>query len=236
MKGYVIQSIHEPGRENNVRRLCAQLPGIKRVEALYPAFEKVPFLERMIAVSKVRTGAALKPGEIGCLMSHRRIWKDIVKHAGNEHEHYLVTESDSTINDIGVLTAHWQGMQDLYDLFFWGAWDGHMQLFRSGKKSLAKNYAYGVPFIRSVYCTYGYSLNAKAARCLLRQTARVHYPVDQFKHFLSPGMLAIGGVMPELISTAGADSYIREDPKRSWYGRLFVAILDIKNSIICTFR
>lgn len=236
MKAYLIQSVHEPGRKENVNRLLSQLPDINLVEAVYPSREKVPFLNKMIAASKHRTGEALRPAEIGCLMSHRRIWHDIVcKNTGSD-EHFLVMESDSVVNNWSILRSEWERIQSSFDLFFWGAWDGHMQLFRSTRKKLADGFVFGEPFIKTVYCTYGYSVNAKAAKYLLQQTAHIHYPVDQFKRFVAPGVLQIGGVMPELISTSGTDSYIREQPVRSWRTRLFVAILDVKNKMICALR
>lgn len=123
---------------------------------------------------------------------------------------FLVLESDSEIKLEEVLIANFVRISKAYDLFFWGAWEGHMQVYRSTRKQLSPGIDFGNPFIKTVYCTYGYSLNKKAAAYLLRQTRKAAYPVDQFKRFIREGELRIGGVVPEVIATIPRnESYIR---------------------------
>ena len=236
MKGFILQSVYEKDRQANISHLKDILPGMQLADAVYPLYEKVPFVQRIAAIAKARTGKALRLGEIGCLMSHRRIWQQVIHTEGDEQEHYLVLESDSVIKDTGILQRRFEEMAGCYDLFFWGAWDGHLQLFHSTKSSLEKGFTHGVPYIKSVYCTYGYSVNKKAARYLLQQTKKIQYPVDQFKRYIEPGVLLIGGVMPELITTLGTASYIKKNTNGRWYIRLFIALLDCKNSLICSLK
>ncbi len=236
MKGFILHSIHENDRQLNVVKLHGLFPEMLLIEAVYPSHEKIPFLQKMILLSQQRTGKKLRPAEIGCLMSHRRIWSHIIQTAINENEHYLVLESDSVIMNVAVLQEEFENMATRYDIFFWGAWDGHMKLLHSTKQPLARQYLHGEPYIKTVYCTYGYSLNKKAAGYLLRQTKKIHYPVDQFKRYIIPGSLRIGGVMPELVSTTGTESYIKTNTGSRWYIRLYLVLLDFKNKLICSLK
>ena len=77
---YVLCSKQELGREGHINLLKQQLSNINCVEAIFPTFQKVPFMEQLVAVSNSRTGKALNQGEIGCLLGHRKIWYLIAKH------------------------------------------------------------------------------------------------------------------------------------------------------------
>ena len=236
LKSYLIYSKIEIARQENVARLQMELPGLQLVEAIYPSKQKVPFLQAAISLSKVRTGYALLPGEIGCLLSHRLVWQQIVKSANNDKEHYLILESDSYIKDFEMLKNFDRELLEQYDLFFWGAWDGHMQLFKSSIKKLMGGYYLGTPFIKTIYCTYGYSLNKKTASLLLERTGKFNYPVDQYKRFMQQDDCSIGGIVPELISTTGAMSNIRGKRKWEIVNQLYLMLLDLKNYLICLFQ
>lgn len=236
MKGFILQSVYEKDRLENISNLMCELTGLQLVDAVYPSHQKVPFINKIVALSRMRTGNTLRPGEIGCLISHRRIWQQIIQSDVDEKEHWLILESDSVIKNNEILQGRFEDMAARFDLFFWGAWDGHMQLLQSTKHYLENGYKFGEPYIKSVYCTYGYSLNKKAARYLLHQTKKIHYPVDQFKRYIKPGILLIGGVMPELVTTLGTKSYIKKNFNSRWYIRLFVTLLDFKNSLICLLK
>lgn len=236
IQGYIAGSVRETDRLENIRQLQSQLPLLEWEEAIYPAYTHVPFKKPLLDLSYARTGHRLREGELGCLLSHRQIWRKIVNSDADANTLFLVLESDSCIQDLDVLENHYQDMSGRYDLFFWGAWEGHMKLFRSTRRSLDKGFHVGIPFIKTVYCTYGYSLNKKAAAYLLQQTNKIAYPVDQFKYFMSDSTIRIGGVMPELISTNGqGKSYIRS-PRNRVKEFLFWFLLDIRNSIICFFK
>lgn len=234
--GFVIGSVHEHDRQVNIQELQKKLPGLQYEEAVYPAYVHVPFLNKIQELSQVRTGQQLQIGEIGCLLSHRNIWHKIVQSDAPDGIMFLVMESDSGIKREEVLTANFARISDAYDLFFWGAWEGHMQVYRSTRKQLSPGIDYGTPFIKTVYCTYGYSLNKKAAAYLLKQTRKAGYPVDQFKRFIQEGELRIGGVVPEVIATIPRnESYIR-GKRNALKEYLFFLVLDCKNWIICLFR
>src|SRR5689334_13728921 len=131
MKGFILTSVHEPGRKQNVESILQKLPAIERVEAVYPAFMHVPFLDRIKRTSAQRTGHELGNGEVGCLLSHRKIWRMLIDQATGEEECFLVMESDSHLCDPLLLEKQFTTVATNYDLFFWGAWEGHMQLLRS---------------------------------------------------------------------------------------------------------
>jgi GR25 family glycosyltransferase involved in LPS biosynthesis len=232
VKTFIITSSIEQERRANVEQLLAQLPEAGIVEAVYPSRIHVPFLDQMMLRSEQRTGKRLVPGEIGCLMSHRKVWRSILTSDADASTHFLVLESDSVINEKELLLNH----RPDADLFFWGAWLGHMRLHRSTRKAISRGFSVGIPFIKTVYCTYGYSLNKKAAAHLLKQTARIAYPVDQFKYIVDTNTLRIGGIVPEVISGGAMGSYINQPGFHHWQQQVFLKLLDIKNNLICFFK
>jgi GR25 family glycosyltransferase involved in LPS biosynthesis len=259
LRSFIISAANETARAANISELRKQLPDAIMINAVYPSITKVPFLQQLIKLSQQRTGKALLPAEIGCLLSHRKVWHNILQMDIDAAEHCLVVESDSIIKDMELVkdlfsnniyndsinssisgeiknSRHLNISLQQYDLFFFGAWLGHMKLLRSTKKQLNERFSIGQPFIKTVYCTYGYSVNKKAAAYLLQQTKKIAYPVDQFKHFIQPEALQIGGVVPELISAGTMGSYINQINAKQWQRNLFMYLLDIKNNLICFFK
>lgn len=236
INGFLIASNTEWERAEQIQSLNRQLPQLNMVEAIYPAHQKIPFQQQLIELSFKRTGHALSNGELGCLLSHRKVWQTI---AGNNHtpeQMYLVLESDSSIVSFNLLVQQFEPMEKQFDLFFWGAWEGHMKLCRSTVRKNEDGFIYGKPLLKSVYCTYGYSLNKKAAKLLLERTKKIAYPVDQFKKIIKEDDLRIGGANREVISTIGQrQSYIQQN--RNHLKEFFWwLLLDFKNSIICFFK
>lgn len=233
--GFIITASHEIERKKNVLSLQSQLQNLMMVEAIYPSKEKVPFLKKMQALSKERTGRALNNGEIGVLLSNRKIWRQILQSNCQEHDFFLILESDSVINNLAVLEHHFYKLVDGYDLFFFGAWLGHAKLLRSKRKQLDGVYHYGEPYIKTICSGYGYALNKKAAAYLLKQTGKIGYPADEFKKYMDPGKLKIGAVSPELISQGSGTTTIGH-AEHPILQKIWVFLLDIRNSLICYFR
>jgi hypothetical protein len=83
---------------------------------------------------------------------------------------------------------------------------------------------------------YGYSLNKKAARYLLKQTRQIAYPVDIFKKLIEPGHIQIGAIKKEVIGTWLDGSYIREMTTLYTIKRnLLLLVLNIRNSVKAYF-
>jgi GR25 family glycosyltransferase involved in LPS biosynthesis len=233
MRVLLIASDKEEARQAHIASLKTQIPTLININACFPKYEHVPFLNKLISISKKRTGTALAIGEIGCLLSHRKAWQYIIKHA-DDNAHTLIIESDSVLK-IDEKSIAAQNINN-YDIFFWGAWEGHIQLFKSTKIKLNNGYTIGEPYIKTAYCTYGYSINKKAAKLLLQQTKKSSYPVDQFKKFIKQDTLKLGAVLPEMITTNNIPSSIRTNDLNSIRRRFFLKLLDLKNSIICYFK
>lgn len=236
INGFLIASPLEQERLAQIELLQAQLPQLKYIEAIYPSRSKIPFKNKLIAKSFQRTGHALTDGELGCLLSHRKAWQIVANESTNPEQLYLILESDSSIVSLDMLVEQFEPMSKQFDLFFWGAWEGHMQLQRSSIQKSSNGFVYGVPYIKSVYCTYGYALNKAAAKLLLQRTKQIAYPVDQFKKMIGANELRIGGARREIISTIGKrQSYIQTN--RNYIKEFFWwLLLDFKNSIICYFK
>lgn len=202
---YILFSSHEPERQIQVNEIIKKLPQVEVIESIFPKFDKVPFLKQLVKKSKERTGTKLLNTEIGVLLSHRKIWQKIIKISKSgispSNTHYLILESDSKIIDIETLNLNLELVKNNYDLFFWGAWHGNVSIKKSSKTKISNKYILGTPLIKSVYCAYGYSINAKAARKMLDATKKINYPLDLFKHYYNIREFKIGAIKPEIIST-----------------------------------
>ena len=181
------------------------MPQVEIIEPVFPKYQSVPFLQRLVQKSKERTGTKLLTTEIGVLMSHRKIWQKIVAlsrlNINPANTHYLIFESDSKIIDLETLYEYIGMVQNKYELFFWGAWHNNVSIKKSSITATFQNYIIGTPLIKSVYCAYGYSINAKAAQKMLDATNKINYPLDLFKHYYNINSFSIGAIKPEVIST-----------------------------------
>lgn len=237
IKTYILYSKQELDRLENINLLKENIKGIVEVDAVFPKYVNVPFLDKLIQKSKERTGKALNANEIGCLLGHRKIWQSLLKREAGENEHFLIMESDSIINNYGILENNFSKYSSNYDLFFWGAWNGNVSIKRSTILYKENNKIIGEPIIGSVYCTYGYSINKKGASYLLKQTKKISWPVDVFRFLLDPNIIKVGAISKELISTPiYLKSYIRNNSLVNSYKRqLITKILKIKQFIISYF-
>lgn len=233
----MLYSQREQARLPQVGLIQDTIENLELIEAVYPKHTHVPFLDKMIALSKQRTGKALLTNEIGVLLGHRIIWKRILKDAKTEEEHFMIFESDSKINDVQLLKTNFHQYTSPYDLFFWGAWDGHARLKKSTIQFQQGVFKIGEPLIKSVYCTYGYSLNKKAAALLLKSTNKIAYPVDIFKKYIPQGSLRLGAARPEIVSAwYNTPSTIRKEgfsqKIKNWS---IIQIFDLRNRIHAYF-
>lgn len=233
IKGFVITTEKEIDRAGNVAQIHRMFPGIEIMPAVYPSDIHVPFLQQLIKKSAERTNKALNQGEIGVLLSNRRVWREVCKRAVNDHDCFLVLESDSRIPDPQILTAYFRYCSS-YDIFFWGAWSGNMQLHRSTIHK-ENTYKIGEPYLKTVYGAYGYSLNRKAARLLLNRTGKISWPVDQYKRFFIRTELSVGGIVPEVVSHWNTESTIGHEGVILWQRKLMLKILWLRNWLICLF-
>ena len=239
---YVLCSKQELGREGHINTLKQQLGDINCVEAIFPKFQKVHFIQQLVAVSKSRTGKALNQGEIGCLLGHRKIWRLIAKHTATPNQHFLVLESDSKIvyiEDfkkafIEIINANHSYN---YDLFFWGAWNGNTRIKKSTQSKILNKFNIGKPLIKSVYGTYGYSITPNGAKILLKQTAKISYPVDYFKHHLINADIQIGAIRPAMIDTwkTTPSNIVVENNWVNIKRWIIIRVFDFRNMIIAYF-
>ncbi|MBR2648167.1 MAG: glycosyltransferase family 25 protein [Sediminibacterium sp.] len=232
MKGFIITAAHETDRAKRVAFLLQQFPQLTKIEAIYPALQKIPFKEKLQQHAKQRTGHALNDGELGVLLTSRKIWRAICDTATSDTETFLILESDSWINEPELLHQYFDTLTTEYDMFFFGAWLGNVRIFRSTQKKLEKGYYYGAPFIKTISGGYGYALNKKAAAHLLKTSARIAYPADEFKYYVTPGFLKMGAVKPEMISEKSYGSFIGERPHTPAKQKIKMQLLNIRNSII----
>ena len=230
---YLISSKEETERKSHIKHLEELFPGLIKIDAIYPSKIHIPFYNQIKAITKDRKGQALSDGSLGCLLSHRKIWKTILKETNNEYA--LILESDSDIVDINQIKKNYNYVMNNFDLFFWGAFDGRMKLYKSQKEILG-NFQIGVPFIKSLYCTYGYMINKNAAIELLKQTSTFDYPIDYWKYRLKNTTIKVGGIIPNLITTKNNFSSTISNDKKTFFTTLYDSLIDLKNTIITEIK
>jgi len=230
---YLISSQDEKERLNHIKDLEGKLAGLVHVEAIYPNKTPIPLLQAIRNISKSRTGNALTNGQLGCLLSHRKTWRNFLDQ--NSAEYCLIIESDSYVVDIDQLNYYYTQHARSFDLFYFGAFDGRMKLFKSKTKQI-DNYQIGEPYINSLYCTYGYMINKKTAIYLLAATSKFDYPVDYWKRRLKNANLKIGGIVPNLITTNTTFTSTIAAKRSSFIQKLFDRVIDLKNNLITTFN
>lgn len=239
---FILCSQHEKERDEHINLLRHQLGDITCIEAIFPKYEKVPFIDQLIKLSKARTGKSLNQGEIGCLLGHRKIWRMIAKKWATPHQHFLVLESDSKIiNIVDFKKAFIEYVHSkklaASDLFFWGAWNGNTRIKKSTASIILNKYTIGEPLIKSVYGTYGYSITPNGARILLRKTSKISFPVDYFKYHLNKTDIEIGAISPALIDTwkTTASNIVFENYWVNLKRWIIIRIFDFRNMIIAYF-
>jgi GR25 family glycosyltransferase involved in LPS biosynthesis len=237
ISAFIIYGQNEHARQAQVNLMQEVLPNSVLIDPIFPARQKVPFINNLIKNAYKRSGYKLLPSEVGVFMSHRSIWKKIVQQNNDTNQHFLVLESDSKINDMRQIEQTMQKVQTEHDLFFWGAWNNHVSIKKSTAENIDNNYKIGVPLIRSVYGAYGYSLNIKAAKHLLAQSSKINYPVDLYKHYVDQAAIKIGAIQPELISTwQTTDSTIRKEANIDRLKRIIIIkIFSLRNQILAYF-
>jgi GR25 family glycosyltransferase involved in LPS biosynthesis len=237
ISAFIIYGQNEHARQAQVNLMQEVLPNSVLVDPIFPARQKVPFINDLIKNAYKRSGYKLLPSEVGVFMSHRSIWKKIVQQNNDPSQHFLVLESDSKINDMHLIEQTMQKVETGYDLFFWGAWNNHVSIKKSTAENIDNKFKIGVPLIRSVYGAYGYSLNIKAAKHLLKQSSKINYPVDLYKHYVNQAAIKIGAIQPELISTwQTTDSTIRKEANIDRLKRIIIIkIFSLRNQILAYF-
>ncbi len=227
MLSYLICSINETDRLDNINELKNKLPGNITIQAIYPTITRIPFLEKIKYLSKQRTGKLLSNAELGLLLSHRNVWNSLLSSNNNEA---LILESDSKIDNLEILINNFNKVHENYDIFFWGAYDGRMKLYEKSKIVINEQYYIGTPVINSVYCTYGYSINKNAATYLLKQSSQVNFPVDYWKIRLKNSTLKVGGILSQVISTNSQfKSTVQKKSYNIYNTRIVKKIIDFKN-------
>lgn len=234
MLTYLVTSKDEIERHEHVASLKILFPKLIAIEAVYPSKIHVPFHNQIKAITKDRTGKALSNGALGCLLSHRVIWRRFLNQ--QTHDFCLILESDSKIDNIAIIQAHQKRISTQYDLFFWGAFDNRMKLLKSTKVNLVDQYQIGNPLINSLYCTYGYSINKAAAKFLLDNTKRFNFPVDYWKLRLKNAPLRVGGILPNIVTTVSSFQSTINHSKSTLSAIIFGSVIDFKNNLISFFK
>lgn len=233
MKGFIITAPHEQLRLAHVQALINLVPfPTEKVLALYPSTQRIPFQDRLLTLAYQRTGYQMTAAELACLLSHRKVWRKILNEAGNTSTHYLILESDAVLLDPDYFKQQFNQLTKDVDLFLWGGYEGRIKLFQSTLLPPAAPYQIGEPFLKSMYCAYGYSLNKETARLFLKKTGKISYPVDHYKRYFYRGEIKIRSVLPEIITANKLDSNIPQAKARGILFKLFLQLIEWRNQLI----
>lgn len=120
-----------------------------------------------------RFGYGLTPGEIGCYLSHRAVWRQFLD---SSHDIACILEDDGVLHDdflervadIGAAREHWDFVR-LYSLYRRGA---RPYCMTAGSRQL--NWV-----ACSAMSTLGYLLTRKAAETLLVHTQEIMFTIDE---------------------------------------------------------
>ena len=233
MKGFIITAPHEQLRLAHVQALINLVPfPTEKVLALYPSTQRIPFQDRLLTLAYQRTGYQMTAAELACLLSHRKVWRKILNEVGNTSTHYLILESDAVLLDPDYFKQQFNQLTKDVDLFLWGGYEGRIKLFQSTLLPPAAPYQIGEPFLKSMYCAYGYSLNKETARLFLKKTGKISYPVDHYKRYFYRGEIKIRSVLPEIITANKLDSNIPQAKARGILFKLFLQLIEWRNQLI----
>jgi len=233
MKGFIITAPHEQLRLAHVQALINLVPfPTEKVLAVYPSTQRIPFQDCLLALAYQRTGYQMTAAELACLLSHRKVWRKILNEIGDVSTHYLILESDAVLLAPDYFKQHFNQLTNDIDLFLWGGYAGRIKLFQSTLLPHAAPYQIGEPFLKSMYCTYGYSLNKKTARLFLKKTSKISYPVDHYKRYFYRGEIKMRSVLPEIITANKLDLNIPQARKRGGLFKLFLQVIEWRNQLI----
>ena len=153
MKGFIITAPHEQLRLAHVQALINLVPfPTEKVLAIYPSIQRIPFKNRLLTLAYQRTGYPMTVAELACLLSHRKVWRKIVKEEVDSSAHYLILESDAVLLDPVYFKQKYSHLTKDTDLFLWGGYEGRIKLFQSTLLPHAAPYQIGEPFLKSMYC------------------------------------------------------------------------------------
>lgn len=233
MKGFIITAPHEQLRLAHVQALINLVPfPTEKVLAVYPSTQRIPFQDRLLALAYQRTGYQMTAAELACLLSHRKVWRKILNETGDISTHYLILESDAVLLDPDYFKQQFNQLTKDVDLFLWGGYEGRIKLFQSTLLPHADPYHIGEPFLKSIYCAYGYSLNKGTTQLFLKKTGKISYPVDHYKRYFYRGEIKIRSVLPEIITANKLDSNIPQAKTRGILFKLFLQLIEWRNQLI----
>ena len=158
--------------------------------------------------TKKYMGRVLSYGEIGCSLSHRKIYKKII----NENiSQALILEDDIEFNEdlifilkkISLFPKNWEVILLGHHTHFSRIVDTRYNLW-SKKINIYKNYFVLRPSELG-YGTYGYVVNTVGAKKLLNQTERIMKPIDHYTgddsinnlYIINPSIIKINDYMSE---------------------------------------
>ena len=116
MLTYLVSSKHELERIKHIEDLKSLFPDLVSIEAIYPKKRRIPFYSQIKSISKARTGTALSDGALGCLLSHRIIWRHFLNQ--KEQDFCLILESDSQIDNLTIIKSHQLSIKAQYDSLY----------------------------------------------------------------------------------------------------------------------
>lgn len=214
MKYFVINLAKDVVRKNHmIEKLDSLNLDYEFIDAVYGldiTDNDMPSFYNAARAIKVRT--SLAKSEIGCALSHIKIYQKIVQ---DNLPYAVILEDDVTINaDINdvVTTLEKDGhlKSDTSDIIFLGG--GRFRYSNWYPKKLTAQYKFVSVYDRA-WGAYGYIITNAAARSLLTNITPIYTVIDYWDHYARNRWVSLKAVIPKVItiSADGADSNIEVD-------------------------
>lgn len=168
----------------------------------YEYFDAIDFREKSYPLEKkfnfVPQSKDFSRGALGCLLSHRALWKELIT---SELSYMIILEDDVSINQVSYnkILEKIDHITSNYDIFFFGANNGNSIPKLFCKIKLVNNNSFiAEPIEKYLYGTYGYLVTRKGASILLEHS-RFGLPVDYWSVYKSKSNVKYGCVYPNVI-------------------------------------
>lgn len=184
-KSFVVNLKRDTQRRRHMRRLCERVGlEVEFIEAVYG--QEIPDIDFYIQQNKAETvrllGRELTPGEIGCAMSHQKIYRKMM----DENIGFaLILEDDIEFEEegfvelVGTLLDR-EGEWEIVLLGYSGGGNRqHWDVHRQDETHLAGPYT-SARLNQQGYGTYGYLVTLQGARKLYAQSTSYILPIDHY--------------------------------------------------------
>lgn len=182
MKVFIINLKKDIERRKHIETLCAQyqlnyefVDAVNGFELDAKVVQEITSVQESIKL----IGRELSVGEIGCTLSHLKIYKHILS---KKIDYALVLEDDAAFDQkLSLFLKSFQGLEKEWDILLLGYYSCSNHAFFDLKREyvLSINNKYEMAELKEMACgTHGYLISNKGASKLLEKNKKITLPID----------------------------------------------------------